>query len=140
MIVVDTNTIAYYLIQGEHTAEAHEVRRKDPDWIVPHLWRHEFLNILALYLRQDGLSMEECREIWVRSQKILHDRERETDMLAALRTAADNAVSAYDAQFITLARQHDILCVTSDGILLKKFDQTAISMGDFCGSLSITEE
>ena len=47
MIVVDTNVIAYVLIEGDKTALAQQVAKKDPDWKVPPLWRHEFLNVLA---------------------------------------------------------------------------------------------
>ena len=132
MIVVDTNTIAYYLIQGERTTEARQVREKDPDWIVPGLWRHEFLNILALYAQQDGLSLEQCRDIWLESQALLADGEREPDMPRALGIAVENKVSSYDAQFISLARQHALHCVTSDTELLRKFPETAIGMPDFC--------
>ena len=44
MIVVDVNVIAYLLINGEKTVEARSVRELDSDWIVPDLWRDEFLN------------------------------------------------------------------------------------------------
>jgi len=131
LIVVDTNTVAYYLIQGERTAEAREVWRKDPDWIVPRLWRHEFLNILALYAQQDGLSVEQCREVWIRSQELLGNREHEPDMLGAFDIAVEHTISAYDAEFITLAKQHGVRCVTSDTALLRKFPEIALSMSDF---------
>lgn len=47
MIVVDTNVIAYLMINGEFTDRAKKVFMKDPEWVAPVLWKYEFLNILA---------------------------------------------------------------------------------------------
>ena len=51
MIVVDANVIAYRFIVGEKTGLACQVQEKDADWVVPALWRHEFLNVLATAAR-----------------------------------------------------------------------------------------
>ena len=49
MIVVDTNVIAYLFLEGEHTQEAEEVLKIDPDWVsTTRLWRSEFRSVLAL--------------------------------------------------------------------------------------------
>ena len=44
MIVVDTNLVSYLLIEGKRTVEARQVRQRDPDCVLPPLWRGEFLN------------------------------------------------------------------------------------------------
>lgn len=51
MIVVDTNVLAYLYLPGEYTAAAEALLAHDPDWAAPVLWRSEFRNILAGYLR-----------------------------------------------------------------------------------------
>ncbi|MCO6439628.1 MAG: hypothetical protein J5I81_00810 [Nitrococcus mobilis] len=51
MIVADTNLLIYILLAGEHTLAAERVFQRDPEWAAPLLWRSEFRNVLALYLR-----------------------------------------------------------------------------------------
>ena len=51
MIAVDTNVIAYLFLRGEFAAQAEEWLRKDREWVAPALWRSEFRNLLAGYLR-----------------------------------------------------------------------------------------
>jgi len=48
MIPVDANILAYYFIESSFTELARQVFAKDKEWIVPPLWRHEFISILKL--------------------------------------------------------------------------------------------
>jgi hypothetical protein len=56
MIVVDVNTIAYLWIPGEMTTLAEHVLAQDAHWVSVILWRSEFRNILAGYLRRGQLN------------------------------------------------------------------------------------
>ncbi|MGZ5446412.1 MAG: hypothetical protein ACXWLY_31220 [Thermoanaerobaculia bacterium] len=51
MIVADTNLVAYLLIEGDKTAAARAVWKKDSRWMLPTLWRSEFLNVLTTAVR-----------------------------------------------------------------------------------------
>ena len=51
MIVTDTNVIAYLYLEGERSVQVEKVLEKDPHWVAPLLWRSEFRNVLALYMR-----------------------------------------------------------------------------------------
>ncbi len=42
MIVVDTNLVAYLMINGEHTEDAKNAFRADPEWIAPSSWPWNF--------------------------------------------------------------------------------------------------
>ena len=60
MIVADSNLIAYLLIPGDKSALADEVLLKDADWAVPSICRSEVRNILALYMRHEGMSLSQA--------------------------------------------------------------------------------
>jgi len=131
MIVVDSNAVAYYLIEGEHTALAHEVRRRDRDWLAPPIWRHEMLNILAMYALHGGMDAAVCQEVWDQALSLMRRGVCEVDMSHALGLAIENAISAYDAQFVELASNRNIPLVTQDRRLLTKFPELALSMREF---------
>ena len=52
MIVVDTNVLAYLYLPSDFTLAAEKLLLNDPQWVAPHLWRSEFRNILAGYMRE----------------------------------------------------------------------------------------
>ncbi|MBL7164528.1 MAG: type II toxin-antitoxin system VapC family toxin, partial [Anaerolineales bacterium] len=58
MIVVDTNIIAYLYLESERSSQAERLLEKDTQWSAPLLWRSEFRNVLALYIRKKELSLE----------------------------------------------------------------------------------
>jgi len=121
VIVVDVNVVAYFLIEGERTAAARALLDSDPDWRLPALWRHEYLNILATFAREGGATIAEAQTLWRRGVELFGPREVNVDMESALVLAAEKGSSAYDAQYVALARQLRTVCVTEDRRLLRKF-------------------
>ena len=132
MIVVDTNVIAYVLIAGDKTALTQQVAKKDPDWKVPPLWRHEFLNVLATSTRAAVINAQQAEALWHKGLDLLVRAEREADGIASLKLAIEHAISSYDAQYIALAQSLETQCVTADKRMLKTFPGTAVSMKAFC--------
>jgi predicted nucleic acid-binding protein len=128
MIVVDANVVAYYVIEGEKTALARELMRREPDWRLPQLWRHEYLNVLATYTRQGGATLDQTRVLWRRAVELFGAREHATDAEAALSLAVQAPVSAYDGQYLALAQQLGTVLVTEDRRLLKAFPAIARTM------------
>ena len=104
MIVVDTNLIAYLHIEGERTAQVQHVLRKDPEWAVPFLWRSEFRNVLALYLRQQVFSLDDAQAIMQQAESLLQGREYEVPSRRVLDIVMSSHCSAYDCEFIVLAQ------------------------------------
>jgi predicted nucleic acid-binding protein len=131
MIVVDANVIAYRFIEGEKTNLACRVQEKDGTWIVPLLWRHEFLNVLATVTRAGIIDIADAFAIWRNAVNILSKNERPIHYDQALRCAVELQISAYDAQYIVLGQTQNCLVVTEDNRLCKTFPDTAISMRSF---------
>lgn len=131
MIVADTNLIAYLLLDGEYTSQAEAVFQQDADWFAPYLWRSEFRNILALYLRKKLMSFDEATEIIVRAETLLADREREVQSATVLNLVLTSSLSAYDCEYVALARQLNTVLITSDRQIIRAFGEIAISPTDF---------
>ena len=127
-IVVDTNVIAYYWLPGAHTENAVALRRRTDDWFVPKLWRSEFRNVLAQYLRAEIIGLDQARALIRSAEAELSDCEREVDSAAVMDLVAASACSAYDCEFVALAREMGIPLVTEDAGLLRAFPDVAIDM------------
>ena len=136
MIVVDTNIIVYLYLQGEHTAQAESVLQKDAEWLAPPLWRSEFRNVLAFYLRQRYLSLEDARTIMQEAELLLQGREYGVSSPRVLDLAAASRCSAYDCEFVALAQDLDVPLVTADKKVLTAFPETAVSMVAFLSATS----
>ena len=132
MIVVDANVLVYALIEGDRTELAHQVAQRDLEWVVPALWRHELLNVLATFTRLQILEPPQAHRVWLRAVRRLARTERPVDHAAALQLAIDHRISAYDAQYLVLARHLGVPCITEDRGLQRRFPDLAISMAGFC--------
>ena len=125
-------TEQYALIEGDKTVLAQGVARKDPNWVVPSLWRHEFLNVLATCTRGNVFDAHQAEGLWHRALDLLVRSEQAVDGGAALALAVEHSITAYDAQYIALARGLGTQCVTEDRRLVRTFPDTAILMASFC--------
>ena len=131
MIVVDTSVIAYYMIAGDHTASAVRVREEDADWIAPHLWVSEFRNVLSTHVRRGTLGLEQALEYAAEAESMMAGRSFYSDSAGVLAVAAATGCTAYDSEFIALARAADIRLVTTDGRMLDAAADVAIHPSDF---------
>jgi len=125
VIVVDTNVIAYLLIPGPWTEAAEELLQAEPVWAAPPLWRSEFRNILAGYLRRGTLSFEQTLALQSTAESLLAGHETSVDSRAVLELVRGSNCSAYDCEFVALARQSGSVLYTLDAKLLAAFPETA---------------
>lgn len=128
MIVVDSNVLAYLYLPGELTDAAEALLGCDPEWTAPVLWRSEFRNILAGYLRRRSLSFEQAAALQAEAEDLLAGNEYEVDSRSVLELVRDSDCSAYDCEFIALAEKLGTRLVTMDKKLLKAFPSRAVAL------------
>ena len=125
MIVVDTNVIAYLWLPGVRTAAAERLLKRDPDWNAPLLWRSEFRNVLAGYLRRRTVKLETALQIADGAEEQMRGREFSVPSAQVLARAEESGCSAYDCEFVVLAEELGVSLVTTDVKLLKSFPSVA---------------
>ncbi len=131
MIVADTNIISYLLLPTDYSARASLLYQADPEWAAPELWRSEFRNVLSLYMRQKIISLTEAMTLQDEAEALMADWEFTLPSAAVLSLVASSSCSAYDCEFVALARQLAVNLVTQDKKLLREFPETALSIDDF---------
>lgn len=136
MIVVDTNTIAYLYLPTEYTADVESLLDIDSEWIAPALWRSEFRNILALYVRKNMIDLGIALEMQTEAEKLLTGNEYQVDSISVLKLATDTGCSAYDCEFIALAKSLDLKLITADKKLLNTFPDIAFTAKNFLALLA----
>ncbi|HSJ65083.1 MAG TPA: type II toxin-antitoxin system VapC family toxin [Gemmatimonadaceae bacterium] len=133
MIVVDTNVIAYLHIPGQWTADARAALVRDAAWAAPLLWRSELRNILATYVRRDELPLPEAILVQHAAEELMAGREFTVSSSDVLQISAEAKSSAYDAEFVALARRLAVPLVTADRRLTTRFAGWAVSLREFAG-------
>jgi predicted nucleic acid-binding protein len=128
MIVVDSNIVAYLYLPGEYTVKAESLLQRDADWAAPLLWRSEFRNILAGYMRRNTLTFQAALNLQVEAENLLAGAEHEVDSRQVFELVRDSNCSAYDCEFVALAMTLGVKLVTMDGKLLKAFPKYAIDL------------
>ena len=134
MIVVHTNVIAYLLVPGPHTASAQATLRRDPLWAAPAFWRSELRNVLVQYMRLRQMPLTTAIEIQGLAEAIFTGREYPVDSPQVLQTTATSGCSAYDCEFVSLARSLGVPLITNDHQVLRAFPDIAVSPSNFVGA------
>lgn len=131
MIVVDTNIICYFFINGEFSDIAEKTFQKDSHWIAPLLWRSEFRNVLALCIRKNILTLEDAITIMTEAELLMKGNEYSVDSSDILRLVAQSNCSTYDCEFVALAQELGVPLVTMDKKILTSFPKVAIKADIF---------
>ena len=131
MIVVDTNVIASLWVPNDMDELAYKILGKDADWIAPLLWRSEFRNVLAIYLRADILEFSTALQATEEAEQLMRSKEFEVNSTRVLSLVVDSSCSSYDCEFVALADDLDIKLVTFDKKIITEFPELAIHPKDF---------
>ena len=133
MIVVDTDVIHYCWVPGQNTEIAQAVRRQDPDWHAPILWRSEMRNVLTAYLRRGLLTRAQIVRILRAADHAMAEGEHIVRDDPVSDIVAHSTLTAYDAEFVALATALGVPLVTADKAVVKAFPEHALTMEAFLG-------
>lgn len=131
MIVVDSSVLAYLLLPSDLTPATEALLRAEPDWTAPPLWRSEFRNLLAGYLRRGTLSFEKVIAVQLEAEELLADGEYSVESPAVMQLARESRCSAYDCEFVALAVKLNTIVVTLDKQILSEFPTRAVSLNKY---------
>lgn len=126
MIVVDSNILAYLYLPCEFTEAAEALLQREPEWAAPVLWRSEFRNILSGYVQRKTLTFEQACSLQDEAEALLGGFEYDVQSRDVLELVRDSDCSAYDCEFVALAKKLGTKLVTMDKKLLKAFPQHAV--------------
>ncbi|MEX0943546.1 MAG: type II toxin-antitoxin system VapC family toxin [Pseudomonadales bacterium] len=136
MIVADTNTIAYLYLPTEQTDHVVSLLHKDPHWVAPLLWRSEFRNVLALYVRKNIVDLDTAIAMQAQAERQLADNEYTVNSMDVLTLAKDSGCAAYGCEFVSLATSLNLKLITGDKRLVHSFPGIAMTAGDYLRAAS----
>ena len=129
MIVVDGSVLVGFVLPPDaYHGDASACRDRDADWHAPFLARTEFRSVAAGYLRRGEAldTLIEAAALAVLSVRAHHLTDAE--VFAVLQSAP---LSAYDAEYVALARRLGCQLVTTDREVLKAFPQLAVRLSEY---------
>ena len=131
MIVVDTNVLVYFWLSHARTAESKAALERDPAWVAPSFWRIEFRNVLANFIKAKRLRLKGAVEVHGRAIAMMQGAEFDILGERVLELVDDSGCSAYDCEFVALAKELDVPLVTADRRVVHAFPDFTISLSDF---------
>lgn len=131
MIVADTNLIASLWVPNNMDKLAYSVLLKDPNWIAPVLWKSEFRNVLALYLRKNIMDLSLILQVIEEAEILMGSGEFEINSTQVMSLVSKSQCSSYDCEFVALADDLNIQLVTFDKKILSEFSTIAVHPDNF---------
>lgn len=133
MIVVDTDVISYFWLRMsvDRPEAARDVRERDADWTVPYLWRPEFRSVLRGYMTRDLMTIEEANRFHDQALEDLRGHEYEIPAAPVLELVDETGHSAYDCEYVALARRLDVPLVIGDTQVVARFPDAAVLLEAF---------
>jgi len=117
VLIIDTNVVAYLLIEGDYTAAARLLHRRDDDWRSEAFIMVEFTNVLTASIAARRMNLVLAQRFLADATSLLHGKLGLIPHDSVLSLAVQYRVTAYDARFLALAQQLDCRLVTEDAKL-----------------------
>jgi len=127
VIVIDTNVISSFFVECPNTRSAKAMLFRDARWVAPLLWRSELRNTLVKLFTKGVVDRDDAIRVMIEAESLMSGSEYHVGSADVLDLALKAKCSAYDAEFVVLARELRVPLVTTDRELLEKFPETAVS-------------
>jgi predicted nucleic acid-binding protein len=131
VIVADNSLLVYFWLPSAFAEPAEAVKDRDKVWASPILWRAEFRNVLAGYLRRKTMTEAEANAAYLNVQKDLDANEYSVPTGRIIRLVLESDCTAYDCEYVALAQDLGVPLVTTDKQILRAFPEIAVSMEKF---------
>ena len=131
MIVVDTNVMVRFVMVEEAAVDVVRLRERDREWAAPSILVSELRNALLGYVRRGDLTSEQAKAMHDEAAIALGGRVYEAPGDVVLDTALECGLTAYDAEFVTLARALGVGLVTMDAAVLRGAPDVAVPLEAF---------
>ena len=125
MIVVDTNVMVKLVVGGADGAEAARLYERDQEWAAPPILISELRNVLVGYVRRGAMSREPAVAMIDHASLVLGDRVVNPPGSGVVEVALSCGLSAYDAEFVVLARLLGVPLATADRAILRNASDVA---------------
>ncbi len=127
MIVVDTNVLAAFLMPSQQSSVAEGVFLKDSHWQVPLLCFSELRNVAMATHRRGLADLAALTEMMSAARRLVQPRSTHfPDDQQVLSLALESGCTAYDCEFVAVARDLGVPLVTWDSEVLRAFRDVAI--------------
>jgi predicted nucleic acid-binding protein len=117
MLLIDTNVVAYLLIEGDYTEAAQELRARDSDWRSEAFLLVEFTNVLVSSIARKRMTLSMAEDFLAKAAALFDGKLGRIPHASVLAIASRHRVSAYDARFLSLADQLGSRLITEDARL-----------------------
>jgi len=129
MIVVDTNVMVYLLTGVGPGKAAARLLAREPEWAAPPILLSELRNVTVGLVRREQIGFQDAVEICEDAEAVLGDRVVTVASAPVVEAALSGGLSAYDAEFVVLARWLGVPLVTRDRAILQAAPDVAVELG-----------
>ena len=128
MIVADTNVVLQFVVGDDGSDDAALLYSEDPVWAAPTILVSELRNVLLGFVRRGTLGPDHVKSMCDDAARMLGDRIDDVPHDRVIDTALECGLTAYDAEFVVLARTLGVHLATSDREILAGAPDVAVSV------------
>ena len=126
MIVVDTNVMVRFVVGGRRGADAARLFLRNPEWAAPMILMSELTNVLLGFVRRGSMTRDQAKAMCDDAATVLGPRVVSVSADQVMDVALECGLTAYDAEFVVVARELGVRLATGDRAILKGAGDVAI--------------